>query len=156
MLSGSGARAVGGDQRRQTMHHSGVIGNDDRVARFRKTFLRKVEGGHQRRSVVCHQILGVILHDRLGVRLHGDAGLLQRFPQLPKLVLTALGARGDQRLDFDAAPYGARELVEDFAIVAPEERQGDRLPGVANHFDDRRFAILDGRHDPVGGPHHVS
>ena len=92
----------------------------------------------------------MILHDRVGVRVDGGARALQRVPELLELLLPALGARRDQRVHRDAARDRARQLREDFRVVAPEERQRDLALRFADHVEQSRAPVGHGGDHAVG------
>jgi transcriptional antiterminator Rof (Rho-off) len=134
----------------QTGDHGGVVGQDERVARLAKTFLREVERRDERRPFVGDQVLSVILHDRIGVRLDCGTRPLERAPKLRELFLAALRARRDERFDGHAATHSRRQLREYLVVVASEERQRDALPSLTDHIEHGVAPLLDGHDEPIG------
>src|SRR5262249_14974677 len=143
------AAAVSLHQLAQAGDDGGVVGQYQRVARLVETFVRKVQRRDERGTIVRHQILGVVLHDRVGVRVHRRAGLFEPAPQLRELFLSALGARGHEQLNGNAATYRRRELHKDFVVVAAEKREGDAPLGFADDVEHGSAPLVDRNDQPI-------
>ena len=127
-----------------------IVRHHQRVACFAEALPGEIERRDDRRAVVGDEILGVVLHHRIGVGMQRRAGVLQRAPQLRHFFLGALGARGDEHFDGDAAVHRGLELVEHRRVVAPEQRQRDAPPRLADDVEERGAPLIDRDDQPIG------
>jgi hypothetical protein len=134
----------------QTGDHGGVVGQDERVARLAKTFLREVQRRDERRPIVGDQVLRVVLHDgsvygltEAPVRssvLHSFASFF--LPPFAREVTSASTATPRRT--------GRRQLREHTLVGASEERQRDALPSLADHIEHGLSSLLDGHDESIG------
>ena len=114
-----------------------VARDNEKVGRLLEAAVREVQGSHEGRPFVGHDVLGVVFHGRVGVAPHPHAELFQQDAQQPEARSIA-SAAGEQRFDPHAPPAGRTERVEHLAVVAAVEREDEPALRRGDHFQHRR------------------